>query len=156
MLQTPYGTGIFLIRKGFMQYVTNTYAQYVPGLDYTLCGSRSGANAVVIWMQLMNYGSKGWTLKMNELIQRTDVLCHKLEALNIDFFRNKYLNIVTIKADQIPADVALKFELVADSYESRPMWWKIVVMDHVTTEILNRFVKALEGSSNTADLKILH
>ncbi|MFT7084559.1 MAG: glutamate/tyrosine decarboxylase-like PLP-dependent enzyme [Vicingaceae bacterium] len=149
MLQTPYGTGIFLIRKGFMQYVTNNYAQYVPGLDYTLCGSRSGANAVVIWMQLMNYGSKGWTLKMNELIRRTDVLCEKLEALNIDFFRNPYLNIVTIKADQIPADIALKFELVADSYESRPMWWKIVVMDHVTTEILNRFLNELEGSNQT-------
>ena len=55
MLQTPYGTGIFLIRKGFMQYVANKNAQYVPGLDYTLCGSRSGANAIVIWMQLMNY-----------------------------------------------------------------------------------------------------
>ena len=92
MLQTPYGTGVFLIRKGFMQYVTNTYAQYVPGLDYTLCGSRSGANAIVIWMQLMNYGSKGWTNKMNELIERTNFVCNRLDEMGIEYYRNPFLN----------------------------------------------------------------
>jgi glutamate/tyrosine decarboxylase-like PLP-dependent enzyme len=146
MLQTPYGTGIFLIRKGFMQYVTNTFAQYVPGLDYTLCGSRSGANAIVIWMLLMNYGSEGWLLKMEELIQRTNFLCEKLDHLGLEYYRNPFLNIVTIKAEQIPADIALKFELVADSYESRPMWWKIVVMDHVGYPVLNKFLEELEGA----------
>lgn len=144
MLQTPYGTGIFLIRKGFMQYVTNTYAQYVPGLDYTLCGSRSGANAIVIWMQLMNYGSKGWTDKMNELIERTNFVCNRLNEMGIEFYRNPFLNIVTINAQQISADVAMKFELVADSYESRPLWWKIVVMDHVGYPVLNKFLEELE------------
>ena len=146
MLQTPYGTGIFLIRKGFMQYVTNTYAQYVPGLDYTLCGSRSGANAIVVWMQLMNYGSKGWTNKMNELIERTNFVCNRLDEMGIEYYRNPFLNIVTINAQQISADVAMKFELVADSYESRPLWWKIVVMDHVGYPVLNKFLEALEAT----------
>ncbi len=146
MLQTPYGTGIFLIRKGFMQYVTNTYAQYVPGLDYTLCGSRSGANAIVIWMQLMNYGSKGWTDKMNELIERTNFVCNRLDEMGIEYYRNPFLNIVTINAQQISADVATKFELVADSYESRPLWWKIVVMDHVGYPVLNKFLQEVEAT----------
>ncbi len=146
MLQTPYGTGVFLIRKGYMQYVTNTYAQYVPGLDYTICGSRSGANAVVIWMLLMNYGSEGWAIKMNELICRTDFLCNKLKALNIEYFRNPHLNIVTIKADQVSSDLAMKFELVADTYESRPMWWKIIVMDHVGYPVLTKFLEELKAS----------
>ena len=146
MLQTPYGTGIFLIRKGFMQYVTNTYAQYVRRLDYTLCGSRSGANAIVIWMQLMNYGSKGWTDKMNELIERTNFVCNRLNDMEIEYYRNPFLNIVTINAQQISADVAMKFELVADSYESRPLWWKIVVMDHVDYPVLNKFLEALEAT----------
>lgn len=149
MLQTPYGTGIFLIRKGFLQYVTNTHAQYVPGLDYTLCGSRSGANAIVIWMQLMNYGSKGWTRKVNELIERTDYLCQELKKMNIEFYRNPFLNIVSIKANQIPSSIATKFELVADSYESKPFWWKIVVMDHVNYTVLDRFLLELEAELTT-------
>ncbi|MBL4709359.1 MAG: aspartate aminotransferase family protein [Flavobacteriales bacterium] len=147
MLQTPYGTGIFLIKKGYMQYVTNTNAQYVPGLDYTLCGSRSGANAVVIWMLLMNYGSEGWTKKMQELIERTDYLCQQLTELGIEFYRNPSLNIVTIKANQISSEIAAKFELVADSYEKHPFWWKIVVMDHVNYSVLDKFLKKLKEST---------
>lgn len=144
MLQTPYGTGIFLVRKGLMQYVTNTNAQYVPGLDYTLCGSRSGANAIVIWMLLMSYGSEGWKNKMNELIERTDYACDRLDLLAIEYYRNPYINIITIKGNQIPIEIASKYELVADTYENHPQWWKIVVMDHVKKEILDQFLLELE------------
>ena len=151
MLQTPYGTGIFLIRKGLMRYVTNTNAQYVPGLDYTLCGSRSGANAIVIWMQLMSYGSEGWKNKMNELIERTDFTCNKLDLLGIEYYRNPYINIITIKGSQIPMEIASKFELVADTYEGHPQWWKIVVMDHVKQELLERFLNELERSKTQLD-----
>ncbi|MEQ8624950.1 MAG: pyridoxal-dependent decarboxylase [Vicingaceae bacterium] len=146
MLQTPYGTGIFLIRKGLMQYVTNTHAQYVPGLDYTLCGSRSGANTIVIWMLLMNYGSKGWTKKMSELIERTDYTCKRLNQLGIKYYRNPFINIITIKGNQISAKIAKKYELVADTYEGQPEWWKIVVMDHVKQDLLESFIQDLKDS----------
>ena len=43
MLQAPYGTGIFLIRKNYMKYTLTKEAQYIKGKDYTICGSRSGA-----------------------------------------------------------------------------------------------------------------
>ena len=145
MLQTPYGTGLFLIRKGFMHYVTTDEAQYVPGLDYTICGSRSGANAIVIWMLLMTYGSKGWKNKMKELISRTDHLCNKLDELGISYYRNPHINIVTIKANQIPDFIARKYELVADTYEHRPTWWKIVVMDHVKWDLIQNFLTELEA-----------
>ena len=45
VLQAPYGTGIFLARKGLLQYVSTEEADYVDGFDSTLIGSRSGANA---------------------------------------------------------------------------------------------------------------
>ena len=146
MLQTPYGTGMFLIRKGFMQYVATDEAQYVPGLDFTICGSRSGANAIVIWMLLMNYGSKGWTAKMAELMERTEYLCNRLDEMGIQYYRNPHLNIVTIKANNIPSKIALKYELVADTYEAPPSWWKIVVMSHVKYNILDAFLTEVEAS----------
>ncbi len=146
MLQTPYGTGMFLIRKGFMQYVATDEAQYVPGLDFTICGSRSGANAIVIWMLLMNYGAKGWKAKMDELMERTEYLCNRLDEMGIQYYRNPYLNIVTIKANNIPNKVALKYELVADTYEAPPSWWKIVVMSHVKYEMLDAFLNEVEAT----------
>jgi len=140
MLQTPYGTGLFLIRKGFMKYVINQQAQYVPGLDYTICGSRSGANAIVIWMLLMNYGSEGWKKKMNALIERSNFVCQKLDELGIEYYRNPHINIIAIRGNQLPSELAKKYELVADTYESYPNWWKIVVMDHVSQAVLNTFL----------------
>jgi len=59
MAQAPYGTGIFIIRKGYMQYATTQEASYVEGEDCTLIGSRSGANAIAIWMILSTYGPNG-------------------------------------------------------------------------------------------------
>ncbi len=41
MAQAPYGTGIFLARKGLMKYANTKEASYVKGEDSTIIGSRS-------------------------------------------------------------------------------------------------------------------
>lgn len=131
MLQSPYGTGIFLIRKGYMHYVCTDEAQYVPGKDYTLCGSRSGANAISVWMILRIHGSGGWKVKMLNLVDKTSRLCSRLNELKIEYFRNPYVNIVAIKSKHVPKKIAEKYHLVADTYENEPKWYKIVMMPHV-------------------------
>ncbi len=145
MLQTPYGTGIFLIRKGYMQYVRTTEAQYVAGTDHTLCGSRSGANAIAVWMVLHNYGSEGWKTKMQTLVDKTTDICYQLDEIGIRYFRNPYLNIIAIHASGISGSVASKYFLVADSYEHEPQWWKIVVMPHITRGSIDSFISDLKS-----------
>jgi tyrosine decarboxylase/aspartate 1-decarboxylase len=140
MLQTPYGTGIFLIRKEWMKYVKTSEAQYIPGTDHTLCGSRSGANAIAAWMVLYNYGSEGWRSKIHSLIDRTTDVCCRLDELGIRYFRNPQLNIITVNAEDMPAAIAEKYFLVADSYEHAPEWWKIVVMSHITRGVIDSFM----------------
>lgn len=145
MLQTPYGTGIFLIRKGFMKYVKTEEAQYIPGKDYTLCGSRSGANAISIWMILRIHGSEGWKAKMLMLNDHTSGICNKLKEMNIEFFRNPFLNIIAIKNQYISEKLANKYYLVADSYTHKPKWWKIVVMPHVKRGTIDQFLSDLRA-----------
>lgn len=140
MLQAPYGTGVFLVRKGYMEYVLTKEAQYVSGMDLTLIGSRSGANAIAVWMILMTYGPYGWLEKMQTLIYRTDRLCTELDKKSITYFRNKDMNIVTIAADQIGTSVAHKYGLVPETHDGNNKWWKIVIMDHVDLDILMQFV----------------
>lgn len=147
MLQTPYGTGIFLIRKGYMQYVKTSEAQYVPGTDHTLCGSRSGANAVAVWMVLHNYGSEGWKTKMQSLVDRTTDVCCQLDDLGIRYFRNPYINIIAIHATDIPRSVAEKYFLVVDSHEHEPKWWKIVIMPHITRGAIDAFINDLKSEA---------
>lgn len=149
MLLSPYGTGIVLIRKGFIEYAMTEEANYVKGKDYTLIGSRSGANAVAIWMILRAYGSEGWTAKISELLDRTDWLCEQLSKRNISYFRHTKMNIVTMKPDKIDRSLAEKYFLVPDDHDS-PSWWKIVVMDHVTEGVLDHFLQDLDKSLNNA------
>lgn len=142
MAQAPYGTGIILFRKNLIEHTKTKEAKYVAGEDFTLVGSRSGANAIAIWMILAKHGPYSWYEKISTLMQRTAWLCDELNGMNIKFFRGEKSNIVTISADYIPKNVAEKFVLVPDNHES-PSWYKIVVMEHVTIEKLEKFLNVL-------------
>ncbi len=145
MLQAPYGTGIFLCRKGLLHHVCTEAAAYVHGKDYTLCGSRSGAAAIAVWMILSAYGSAGGIRFIKGLLARTDRLCAGLAQLGIPFFREPGMNVVTMKAERIPPPVAERFTLVPDRHDGTPRYLKAVVMDHVTEESMDRFLGALAG-----------
>lgn len=144
MLQAPYGTGVFLSRKGLMKHVYTEEAQYVNGMDITLSGSRSGANAVAVWMILMTYGPFGYLEKINKLLYRTDWCCQQLDQLGIRYYRHPKMNIITLYADMIAPDIATRFGLVPDTHNGAPSWLKIVVMDHVDLDRLQEFIEALE------------
>lgn len=135
MAQAPYGTGIFLIRKGYLEYANTKEASYVEGEDCTLIGSRSGANAIAIWMILSKHGPHGWSEKIFILQKRTAWMCDRLDEKNIQYFRDPLSNIITIDASCIKTEVAKEFGLVPDSH-ANPSWYKIVVMEHVTIEKL--------------------
>lgn len=147
MAQAPYGTGIFLIRKGLIQHANTKEASYVEGEDFTLIGSRSGANAVAVWMILSKNGPFGWHEKIFILQKRTEWMCNQLQKMNMGFYRHLMSNIVTIKSEHIPEEVASRFGLVPDNH-SAPKWFKIVIMDHVTIEKLSMLVEALQNHSS--------
>jgi len=146
MLQAPYGTGVFLVRKGLMQYVCTREARYVSGMDSTLCGSRSGTNAIAVWMILFTYGPHGWFEKISKLLLRTKWLCDQLDEINVSYYRHPYLNIVAIQSKHIPVSIAGKYGMVPDTHTDKPDWYKIVVMDHVEIEYLQEFIGELTAA----------
>jgi len=143
MAQAPYGTGLFIIRKDMIHYANTKEASYVEGEDYTLIGSRSGANAVAVWMILSKYGPFGWMEKVFVLQKRTAWICDQLDQLGIGYFRHPSSNIITIRSSFVPESVAKKFGLVPDNHK-HPQWYKIVVMDHVEIEKLSLLVEDLK------------
>lgn len=145
MLQSPYGTGIFICRKGLIENVLTEEAAYVEGMDLTLCGSRSGANAVAVWMILFTYGPFGWFEKVSVLQMRTQFLCNELDKLEIAYFREPFMNIVTIHAENIPEKVAQAFDLVPQQHSKENKWYKIVLMDHVEVDHLTTFINQLKA-----------
>ena len=144
MLQAPYGTGIFLCRKGLIENVLTKEAEYIEGMDLTLCGSRSGSNAVAVYMILFTYGPNGWYEKINTLMMRADWLCRQLDEMNIKYFREPKMNIVTIHSKYIPIELAIKYDLVPDQHNDQNKWYKIVIMDHVEIENLEQLIDDLK------------
>jgi glutamate/tyrosine decarboxylase-like PLP-dependent enzyme len=144
MLQSPYGTGIYLCRKGLIENVLTKEAEYIEGMDLTLCGSRSGSNAVAVYMILFTYGPNGWYEKISVLMMRTDWLCLQLDEMDIKYFREPKMNIVTIHAEYIPTKIALKYDLVPDQHNDQNKWYKIVIMDHVEIENLVELLDELK------------
>lgn len=151
MLQAPYGAGIFLVKKGWMQYVFTKEASYVNGMDITLSGSRSGANAIAIWMILSAYGPYGWYEKINTLLYRTTWACRQLKEMGVEFYRHPSLNIITIKSACVPQHLADKYGLVPDAHYGAAQWFKIVVMDHVEVEHLQPFLEELKACHMTEE-----
>lgn len=148
MLQAPYGTGIFVCRKGLIENVLTSEAKYVEGMDLTLCGSRSGANAVAVWVILTTYGPHKWYEKISVIKMRTNWLCKQLDQMEIPYFREPEMNIVTIRAEAILEELAHKYNLVPKSHDESNEWYKIVLMDHVEIEHLKDFIQDLQSSKN--------
>ncbi len=145
MLQAPYGTGVFLCRKNLIENVLTKEAQYVDGMDLTIVGSRSGANAIAVWMILFSYGYYGWFEKISTLLLRTEWFCKQLNELNIEYFRDPYMNIVTLKSKFVPEILAQKFGLVPDTHNGVNSWYKVIMMDHVEIDDLLKFVNELKN-----------
>lgn len=152
MAQAPYGTGIFLIRKGYIQNVNTQQASYVEGEDFTLIGSRSGANAIAVWMILVKYGPFGWQEKTFILQKRTAWMCKQLSKLNIEYYRHQMSNIITIKSKYVRKEIASKFGLVPDNHAA-PKWFKIVIMDHVTIEKLVLLIEEIKSTVHNSVYK---
>ena len=144
MLQAPYGTGVYLCRKGLIENVLTKEAEYVEGMDLTLCGSRSGANAVAVFMILFTYGPYGWYEKISVLLMRTNWFCKRLDELGVRYYRNPHMNIVTIDSSFIPREVAEKYDLVPEQHNESNKWYKVVIMDHVEIDNLLLLILALE------------
>lgn len=144
MLQAPYGTGIFICRKNLIENVLTKEAEYVEGMDLTLCGSRSGANAIAVWMILKTYGKNGWFEKIKILEMRTNWLCKQLDELNIKYFREPFMNIVTMKSEFISKELAYQFDLVPESHNKDNQWYKIVLMEHAEISNLQEFISSLK------------
>ncbi len=141
MLQAPYGTGGYLCRKGLIGNVLTKEAQYVSGMDLTLSGSRSGANAIAVWLILFSYGYYNWFEKINTLLLRTEWFCEQLDELDLEYFREPFMNIVTIKSKYIPDELAHKYGLVPDSHTEHKKWYKVIIMEHVEIDKLSDFIE---------------
>ena len=71
--------------------------------------------------------------------------------MGVQYFRDPRVNIITIKSECISKELALKYGLVADDADGEAKWWKIVVMQHVKQDIIEKFVKELKSDQVSSE-----
>ena len=96
-------------------------------------------------MILFSYGYFNWFEKINTLLLRTQWFCEQLDSLNIEYYRNPFMNIVTLKSQYVPADIAHTYGLVPDTHDGFNKWYKVIMMSHVEIDDLSKFINALKG-----------
>jgi len=97
-------------------------------------------------MILASYGSDGSYARCAHLLGKTAELCEGLDELGIKYFRDRQMNVVAIHAADLSARVARGFHLVPDRHNVPPTWWKIVVMDHVGSGLVQKFPASIAHS----------
>ncbi|MCK5907502.1 MAG: aspartate aminotransferase family protein, partial [Flavobacteriales bacterium] len=95
---------------------------------------------------LFTYGPFGWLEKINKLLYRTTWLTNQLDEMGIKYFRDDKMNIVTIEAEFIPKEIVKKYGLVPQTHTGDNKWFKIVVMDHVELDDLEKFIVDLKSA----------
>lgn len=139
MLQAPYGTGVFLIRKGYLNYLATTEPHFMAHKIHTLSGSRSGANAISVWMILRAFGSKGLQAKVKRVMDLKKKMCADLDKKKIEYIHDPYMNIVAIHHRHMVREIQHHYNLVPDNHD-HPTWWKVVLMDHVNESMVQSFL----------------
>ena len=78
--------------------------------------------------------------EMQDLCARADWFELELKRRKIDYFREVNANIIVFPASSMAESITEKFGLVPDDHH-KPNWFKIVIMDHVSVENLQEFLK---------------
>lgn len=135
-LGCPIPCGMALCRKEHRDSVMND-VEYIGGYDCTLSGSRDGFSPIVLWSAIKKYGSQGLSELVAECFSNRDYLIGKLESVGKTCWSNKYSNIVVI--DNVPQNVIEKWQLATEKNRSH-----VVVLPHVTRDVIHEFVEDLE------------
>lgn len=145
-LQAPLGSGILIARKNIIQQLTSSKSTYIKGLDSTFSGSRSGFQALMIWIILMAYGRAGWEAYVAQQMSLANWFEQQLQKGKHPYFRDPFSNIFAIAADCISLNDAFHLGLVPDNHQ-QPKWYKVILMPHVNKEALLDLIASMSLSN---------
>lgn len=147
----PYGSGIFLARKGLLKRIW-TDTPYFSGGDHTICGSRAGAMALSCWAVMKKMGRDGYDQNAQKLMKMTKYIQEGLRGIDVPIFEPD-INLIAVKEpfpesfeerfiahtqDDFPANLGSMSSSVKTSI------WNIVVMDHIGNRLADELLSEMK------------
>ncbi|XP_057415005.1 serine decarboxylase 1-like [Lotus japonicus] len=135
-LGCPIPCGVILTRSEHVNALARD-VEYIESRDVTITGSRCGLAPIFLWYALQERGLIGLKREAQMCITNARYLLDKLHGNSIGAMRNEFSNTVVFERPQ-DDDFVRKWNLSCEGNVAH-----VVVMQHVTTEMLDSFVSEL-------------
>ncbi|KAF7812942.1 serine decarboxylase 1-like [Senna tora] len=132
-LGCPIPCGVVITRSEYIDVLSKNI-EYIASKDITITGSRCGHAPIFLWYALKKKGLIGLKKEVEKCITNADYLYDELRNAGIGAMKNEFSNIVVFEK---PLDdkFSRKWSLALNENIAH-----VVVMQHVTIEILDSFV----------------
>ncbi|WP_342303750.1 tyrosine decarboxylase MfnA [Methanolobus sp. ZRKC5] len=140
-------SGVLLFRSSdFLESLKADTPYLTVSTQYTLTGTRSGA-AVAATYAVMNFlGKEGYRKMVSECMDLTHYLLKKLADMDVHPLIEPVMNVVALevpKSDIVRSRLANEFNWQV-SITQNPHGLRLVIMPHVTFEMIDSFVQDLK------------
>ncbi|MBN2014021.1 MAG: tyrosine decarboxylase MfnA [Candidatus Altiarchaeota archaeon] len=142
----PIPSGVILFRGDSYTKGLTFFPTYLPVKTWTLSGSRPGGAVAATWAAIKYLGVEGYTKIVDECMENTRFLCSELKRIGVEIVAEPEINFVAIRTQKIEEVWSqLKSRDWNILLDSQTGSLRIVVMPHVTREVICNFIADLEG-----------
>ncbi|GFP81450.1 serine decarboxylase [Phtheirospermum japonicum] len=130
----PMPCGVHMTRKRYISTVSKNI-EYIETLDNTISGSRNGHAPIFMWYGLNLKGRSGIQKDVNKCLMNARYLRDRLKNAGISNMHNE-MSLVVVFERPLGCEFVKHWQLSCQGNMAH-----VVVMPHVTTEMLDNFVK---------------
>lgn len=94
---SPIPCGVAIVKYRYLKNLTPTVS-YVHITDSTVSGSRNGITPLFLWYAIKRFGKDGLYDMTHQCIKLTHIITHKMQAMGIAAWYNRYSNIIVFKS----------------------------------------------------------
>ncbi|XP_057731596.1 serine decarboxylase-like [Arachis stenosperma] len=134
-LGCPIPCGVVITRLKYINNALSKDVEIIGSRDATITGSRCGHAPIFLWYCLKSKGLKGLKKDVEKCIMNASYLHGRLRGAGIGAMLNEFSNIVVFERPQLNDDFIRRWSLACQGKIAH-----VVVMQHVTTKMLDSFV----------------
>jgi tyrosine decarboxylase/aspartate 1-decarboxylase len=149
----PYSAGVFLCRKGLLNYVSRE-VDYTGSVDATVLGSRSGASITAAWAVFNYIGQKGYAGVVKRCLSNKKYFLSKVKDIETkEIFNPLGMNVVSLKTKKrFPRFIEEKYRLDAVRFSNfnnvkefdECYLYRFYFMPHQDLKVIKDFFKDLK------------
>ena len=139
-------SGLFLCTRRVYDNQNNFNVTYLNGNMKMINCSRDAVQPLKFWWLIQKVGYKKWSQQANQMMKCTKYLQQELKKIGWPCWRNEYSNTVFFRRPS--PEICSKYNLALGYDESfGGELAHVVVMQHVTKEKIDGFIRELKGEN---------